>query len=129
MTRDAGGLLLPAVAIGSSWLQQLWFSPPDSGAGPRRTLTRERLVAEAVAVIGTDGLDALSMRGRAIRLGVVPAPCTGTCAAMSGRGRGIFPRWLPLVKTSGADNRDERFAAKYPDAAQRDRGSPAPAGQ
>jgi hypothetical protein len=33
---------------------------------------RERLVAEAVAVIGTDGLDALSMRGRAIRLGVVP---------------------------------------------------------
>ncbi len=31
---------------------QLWFSPPDSGAGPRRTLTRERLVAEALAVIG-----------------------------------------------------------------------------
>ena len=51
---------------------QLWFSPPDSGAGTRRTLTRERLVAEALAVIATDGLDALSMRGLAIRLGVVP---------------------------------------------------------
>ncbi len=52
--------------------QQLWFSPPDSGASARRTLTRERLVAEALAVIATDGLDALSMRGLAIRLGVVP---------------------------------------------------------
>lgn len=51
---------------------QLWFSPPDSGAGPRRTLTRERLVAEALAMIAADGLDALSMRGLAIRLGVVP---------------------------------------------------------
>jgi AcrR family transcriptional regulator len=52
--------------------QQLWFSPPDSDASARRTLTRERLVAEALAVIATDGLDALSMRGLAIRLGVVP---------------------------------------------------------
>ncbi len=52
--------------------QQLWFSPPDSDASPRRALTRERVVAEALAVIGTEGLEALSMRGLAIRLGVVP---------------------------------------------------------
>ncbi len=52
--------------------QPLWFSPPDSDASPRRALTRERVVAEALAVIGTEGLEALSMRGLAIRLGVVP---------------------------------------------------------
>jgi len=32
--------------------QQLWFSPPDSEASPRRALTRERVVAEALTVIG-----------------------------------------------------------------------------
>jgi AcrR family transcriptional regulator len=52
--------------------QQLWFSPPDSEARPRRALTRERVVAEALTVIGADGLDAVSMRGLAVRLGVVP---------------------------------------------------------
>jgi AcrR family transcriptional regulator len=38
----------------------------------RRTLTRERVVAEAVTVIGAHGVDALSMRDLATRLGVVP---------------------------------------------------------
>jgi AcrR family transcriptional regulator len=51
----------------------LWFSPPDGDHRHRRALTRERVVAEALAIIGTDGVDALSMRALAARLGVVPA--------------------------------------------------------
>jgi TetR/AcrR family tetracycline transcriptional repressor len=50
----------------------LWFNPPDDGQGGRRTLTRERVVAEALAAISSDGAQALSMRGLAGRLGVVP---------------------------------------------------------
>jgi AcrR family transcriptional regulator len=49
----------------------LWFSPPE-GEARRRALTRERVVAEALTVIGTDGAAALSMRALAARLGVVP---------------------------------------------------------
>jgi len=50
----------------------LWFSPPDSADSRRRALTRERVVAEALTVIGADGAAALSMRALAARLGVVP---------------------------------------------------------
>jgi AcrR family transcriptional regulator len=50
----------------------LWFTPPDEQETHRRTLTRERVVAEALAVISADGLQALSMRTLATRLGVVP---------------------------------------------------------
>jgi AcrR family transcriptional regulator len=50
----------------------LWFSPPDGEESRRRALTRERVVAEALAVIAADGAGALSMRGLAARLGVVP---------------------------------------------------------
>jgi AcrR family transcriptional regulator len=50
----------------------LWFNPPITGEDRRRTLTRERVVDEARTVIGTDGVDALSMRALASRLGVVP---------------------------------------------------------
>jgi AcrR family transcriptional regulator len=50
----------------------LWFSPPDGQESRRRALTRERVVAEALTVIGTDGAGALSMRALAARLGVVP---------------------------------------------------------
>jgi AcrR family transcriptional regulator len=50
----------------------LWFSPPDVDESPRRGLTRERVVAEALTVISTDGAGALSMRALATRLGVVP---------------------------------------------------------
>ena len=35
-------------------------------------MTRQRVIAEALAVISADGVDALSMRGLAARLGVVP---------------------------------------------------------
>ncbi len=50
----------------------LWFAPPVGDRDRRRTLTRERVVAEALTVIGADGVDALSMRALATRLGVVP---------------------------------------------------------
>ena len=50
----------------------LWFSPPDGEESRRRALTRERVVAEALAVIAADGAGALSMRALAARLGVVP---------------------------------------------------------
>ncbi len=50
----------------------LWFNPPGEGEGGRRALTRERVVAEALAVIAADGAQSLSMRALAARLGVVP---------------------------------------------------------
>jgi TetR/AcrR family transcriptional regulator, tetracycline repressor protein len=53
--------------------QQLWFSPPDGQSTRRRALTRERVVAEALEIISTDGAGALGMRALAARLGVVPA--------------------------------------------------------
>src|SRR6266581_457300 len=45
---------------------------PDGAESSRPALTRERVVAEALTVISTDGAQALSMRGLARRLGVVP---------------------------------------------------------
>jgi hypothetical protein len=57
----------------------LWFSPPDGDDGQRRALTRERVVAEALATIGADGVDVLSMRALAARLGV-PAAMSRTRA-------------------------------------------------
>jgi AcrR family transcriptional regulator len=51
---------------------ELWFSPPSGEENRRRTLTRERVVAEALTVISADGAAALSMRALATRLGVVP---------------------------------------------------------
>ena len=50
----------------------LWFLPPVGNEHRRRALTREQVVAEALTVIGADGVDALSMRALATRLGVVP---------------------------------------------------------
>ena len=50
----------------------LWFNPPDEEPGGRRALTRERVVAEALAMIAADGAQSLSMRALAARLGVVP---------------------------------------------------------
>jgi TetR/AcrR family transcriptional regulator, tetracycline repressor protein len=57
---------------GDAGARSLWFNPPDDGETGRRALTRERVVAEALAVISTDGAQALSMRAIAARLGVVP---------------------------------------------------------
>lgn len=50
----------------------LWFDPPISDQARRQQLTRERVVAEALAVIAQDGVQALTMRRLAARLGVVP---------------------------------------------------------
>jgi AcrR family transcriptional regulator len=52
--------------------RSLWFTPPFDDEGRRRTLTRELIVAEALIVISADGVDALTMRALATRLGVVP---------------------------------------------------------
>jgi AcrR family transcriptional regulator len=50
----------------------LWFDPPIEDQDRRHQLTRERVVAEALAVIAQDGVQALTMRSLAARLGVVP---------------------------------------------------------
>src|SRR6201982_3387654 len=51
----------------------LWFSPPDAEHNRPPVLPRDRVVAEALAIISADGAAALSMRALATRLGVVPA--------------------------------------------------------
>src|ERR1700728_4699717 len=50
----------------------LWFNPPGEANTSRRTLTRERVVAEGLTVIAAVRAPALSMRALAARLGVVP---------------------------------------------------------
>ena len=50
----------------------LWFSPPMNDQDRRPKLTRQRVVAEALAAIAQDGAQALTMRSLAARLGVVP---------------------------------------------------------
>jgi len=60
------------VADGETSARPLWFNPPAGEENRRRALTRERVVAEALAVISADGVEALSMRALAARLGVVP---------------------------------------------------------
>ena len=57
-------------ADGSS--PSLWFDPPAVEQDRRHQLTRERVVAEALAVIAHDGVQALTMRRLAARLQVVP---------------------------------------------------------
>ena len=59
-------------AAGDPAPHPLWFSPPSGDESPRRALTRQRVIAEALAVISADGVQALSMRALAARLGVVP---------------------------------------------------------
>jgi TetR/AcrR family transcriptional regulator, tetracycline repressor protein len=52
--------------------RSLWFNAPMNDQDRRPQLTRERVVAEALAVIAQDGAQALTMRSLAARLGVVP---------------------------------------------------------
>jgi len=49
----------------------LWFNAPTNDQDRRPQLTRERVVAEALAVIAHDGAETLTMRRLAARLGVV----------------------------------------------------------
>jgi AcrR family transcriptional regulator len=60
-------------AVNDAGPRPLWFIPPAGEEKRRRSLTREQVVAEALTVIGVDGVDALTMRALATRLGVVPA--------------------------------------------------------
>jgi TetR/AcrR family tetracycline transcriptional repressor len=59
----------PATSQGS---RSLWFNAPIDDRDRRPQLTREHVVAEALAVIAQDGVQALTMRTLAARLGVVP---------------------------------------------------------
>jgi AcrR family transcriptional regulator len=59
----------PATDGGSS---SLWFGASSDDQDRRPRLTRERVVEEALAVIAHDGVQALTMRRLATRLGVVP---------------------------------------------------------
>jgi AcrR family transcriptional regulator len=52
--------------------RSLWFDPPIDDQDRRLRLTRERVVTEALTVIAEDGVQALTMRSLASRLGVVP---------------------------------------------------------
>jgi AcrR family transcriptional regulator len=61
-----------AAAGSSEGARSLWFDPPTDDHDRRPQLTREHVVAEALAVIAQDGLQALTMRVLAARLGVVP---------------------------------------------------------
>jgi TetR/AcrR family transcriptional regulator, tetracycline repressor protein len=66
-TRAASGE--PATDGGS---RSLWFNAPIDDQDRRPQLTRQRVVTEALAVIAQDGIQALTMRSLAARLGVVP---------------------------------------------------------
>jgi AcrR family transcriptional regulator len=52
--------------------RSLWFNAPTDDQDRRPQLTRERVVTQALAVIAQDGVQALTMRSLAARLGVVP---------------------------------------------------------
>lgn len=52
--------------------RSLWFNAPETDEELRRTLTRERVVAEALTLIAQEGVEALTMRTLGARLGVVP---------------------------------------------------------
>ena len=63
----------PSSAPAAGWEPgSLWFTPPIPEDDRRAPLTRTRVVAEALTVIAEDGVDSLTMRSLAARLGVVP---------------------------------------------------------
>ena len=57
---------------GTAAPHSLWFDPPDTDEQLRPTLTRQRVVAQALTLIAQEGVEALTMRTLAARLGVVP---------------------------------------------------------
>jgi AcrR family transcriptional regulator len=61
-----------AAAATDGSARSLWFDPPTDNQNRRPRLTRERVVTEALAAIAEDGIQALTMRSLAARLGVVP---------------------------------------------------------
>jgi AcrR family transcriptional regulator len=65
-TSTPDGIVDPAVT------RSLWFDAPEADEQVRRTLTRERVVAEALMLIAEEGVERLPMRTLGARLGVVP---------------------------------------------------------
>jgi AcrR family transcriptional regulator len=61
----------PSAAATDGSAGSLWFDPPIDNQDRRHQLTRARVVAEALAVIAHDGVQALTMRRLAASLGVV----------------------------------------------------------
>ena len=97
---------------------QLWFTTPAGDQDRRPTLTREGVVAEALTAIAAHGVDGLSMRGLATRLGVVPAALyrhVRNKEQLHEFFRSLPPDRFPALVALGEhvwlDNRDERFTA------------------
>lgn len=65
-TSTPDGIVDPAAT------RSLWFDAPEADEQVRRTLTRERVVAEALILIAEEGVEQLTMRTLGARLGVVP---------------------------------------------------------
>jgi AcrR family transcriptional regulator len=63
---------VPGESMTGLGLRSLWFGGSLAGEDRRPQLTRERVVAEALTIIAEDGVQALTMRTLAARLGVVP---------------------------------------------------------
>jgi AcrR family transcriptional regulator len=61
-----------AAAGSTDGARSLWFDPPTDDQDRRPRLTRQRVVAEALTIIAEQGVQALTMRALAARLGVVP---------------------------------------------------------
>ena len=55
---------------GRHMIRLLWDPPEPSGRGPRQRLTLDQVVQAGMTVASTDGVDKLSMRNVAARLGV-----------------------------------------------------------
>ena len=71
------GLVHPAAT------RSLWFDAAEPDEQVRRTLTRERVVAEALLLIAEEGVEALTMRTLGARLGGSPARSIATSAVRS----------------------------------------------
>jgi AcrR family transcriptional regulator len=74
--RPAPNNRAPAAAFAQALTEggspSLWFDPPAQDQDRRHQLTRQRVVTEALTVIAHHGVQALTMRALAARLGVVP---------------------------------------------------------
>jgi len=71
--RAVSGPAAAEAGPGGAVSRPLWFNPPSGAENrQRRVLSRDGVVTEALAIISTGGVPALSMRALAARLGVVP---------------------------------------------------------
>jgi len=72
MSPDESQASLPAERVGERKADSLWFAGLMGDEDRRQPLTRERVLAEALTIIAQEGVEALTMRSLAARLGVVP---------------------------------------------------------